>query len=77
MELYRRMCHEAQQLEHRSSTSDNDNNYSNNNDVTRKMAAAKKEPHYPEAAMELPVMLNLMPTQARFLWLDLMIEEML
>lgn len=65
MELYRRMCHEAQQLEHRSSTSDNDNNYSNNNDVTRKMAAAKKEPHYPEAAMELPVMLNLMPTQAR------------
>ncbi|KAI9261672.1 hypothetical protein BDA99DRAFT_538059 [Phascolomyces articulosus] len=27
------------------------------------------------SAVELPIMVNLMPTQARFLWLDLMIEE--
>ncbi|KAG2221050.1 hypothetical protein INT45_009708 [Circinella minor] len=29
------------------------------------------------SAVELPIMVNLMPTQARFLWLDLMIEETL
>ncbi|KAI9492635.1 hypothetical protein BDB00DRAFT_827461 [Zychaea mexicana] len=28
-------------------------------------------------AVELPIMVNLMPTQARFLWLDLMVEETL
>ena len=27
------------------------------------------------SAVELPIMVNLMPTQARFLWLDLMVEE--
>ncbi|KAI8144161.1 hypothetical protein BJV82DRAFT_667992 [Fennellomyces sp. T-0311] len=49
----------------------------NGNRSSPSLTSSNSSARVQATAVELPIMVNLMPTQARFLWLDLMVDETL